>query len=180
MPEQSSTIEVHSAEESGHPQQSFISPDVEMMLLTWVSFFLLLGILYKFAWKPILDGLDAREGSIRKAVDDAERIKLELEKIHQTREKMLEDTEVAAKEIIAESRTAAVEAAKVIQQKTKDEVKIILENANREINSTKEQAQAELRRESAEIALKLAGKLLEENLDNDKNRRIVDQFIKTL
>ena len=68
-----------------HSQSDIISPDVSMMLLTWVTFLLLLALLYKTAWKPILDALDAREEKIRRALEDAQKAHEELERVNQTR-----------------------------------------------------------------------------------------------
>ena len=171
------TETVTSAQESHH-QQSFISPDVTMMLLTWVTFLSLLAILYKFAWKPILQALDDREAAIRKAVDDADKAKAELAKTNATRAQLIAEAENKAKGIITQSRTAAVEAAKIIEQKAREEAQILLENARREIKEETQKAQSILRKESAQIAVSLASKLIDENLSTQKNQEIVNEFIK--
>ncbi len=170
-------------EVEGHAQESsagFLSPDVNMLILTWVTFFLLLIVLYKLAWKPILAGLDARETSIKKSVDNVERIRLELLQIDNKRKQILEEAENKSKEILAQARAGAVEQAKSIQEKAKEDARILVENAKREIKEEVEKARADLRSESAEIAVALAEKLLEQNLDDEKNRRLVDDFIKKI
>ena len=170
-----SVKEAASSHETG-----FMSPEITLIILTWVTFFAVLAILHKFAWKPILAALDAREDMIRKAVEDADKAKEELNRINETRHKLITEAEVKAKEIIEQSRKAAVEAAKTIEQKTREEAKIMLQNAQREIHEEVEKAQAKLRRESAEIVVDLASKLIQENLDNEKNRKLVDRFIKEI
>ena len=161
-------------------EPGIMTPDVTMLILTWVAFISLLIILHKFAWKPILAALDAREQSIRDAVSNADRAKAELEKIQATRDQILSEAESKSKELIEQSRKAAVDAAKVIQQKTREEAQILLKNAEREIKDATERAQSILRVESARIAVELASKLIEENLDDEKNRKIVDEFIKRI
>ena len=160
--------------------KSYFDPNTSMMVMTWVVFFLLLAILYKFAWKPILTALDNREELLRKSIDEADQVKAELAKIEETRTKILAEAETQAKEIITESRQAAQEAAANIQHKAKEEAQILLENAQREIKESLNKTKAELRQESAEIAVKLASKLIEENLDDAKNKKLVDSLIKDI
>lgn len=161
-------------------QSGLFSPDVNMLLLTWITFFLLLIVLYKFAWKPILSALDEREKTIRKSIDDAEKIRRELQTITQTRQQMFTEVEEKSKAILALSRQGALEQAKLIHEKAKEDAKILLENTRREIKDEVEKAQIELRSESARIAVSLAGKIIERNLDDEKNRKLVDELIKDI
>jgi F-type H+-transporting ATPase subunit b len=166
-----------------HPeegQNTLLAPDAALLLLTWITFFTLLVVLYKTAWKPILTALEKREAMIRKAVDNAEDAKNQLAKIAETRGQLIKEADREAREIVEASRKAAVEAAKVIEHKAEEQAQIILENAQREIKEAKEELVADLRRESAQVAVQLAEKILEENLNNEKNNKIIDQFIKNL
>lgn len=161
-------------------EASFIAPDLGMLILTWVVFFLLLGILYRFAWKPILTALDAREKSIRRSIDDVERIKREMEGIEHTRKQLIGEAHAKSKEIIDHSRKAAREAAQVIEEKAKETAKISLENALRDIREETQKAQLQLRREGAHIAIELASKLIEENMDTEKNQKTVNRLIQEI
>jgi F-type H+-transporting ATPase subunit b len=161
-------------------EASFINPDLGMLILTWVVFFLLLGILYRFAWRPILAALDAREKSIRKSVDDVERIKREMENIEQTRKQLIGEAHAKSKEIIDHSRKAARDAAQIIEQKARETAKISLENALRDIREETQKAQLQLRREGAHIAIELASKLIEENLDTEKNQKTVNRLMQEI
>ena len=136
-----------------------MSPDIIMLILTWVAFISLMLILHKFAWKPILAALDAREEVIRKSVEEAEN---------------------KSRQMIEDSRKAAVEAAKIIQEKAREEAKILIENATREIGAERDRAQDQLKKLSAEIAVDLAEKILEENVDEAKNRRLIDEYLKQI
>jgi F-type H+-transporting ATPase subunit b len=156
----------------------FFAPDVSMMLLTWVTFFIMLGILYKFAWRPILTALDQREEKLRKSLEEADRLTTELEQINQTRQEIVQKAQSEGKLIVEESRHAAIEAAQHIREKARGESQILLENAKREIHDATEKARAVLKQESIDTAVKLAGKLIEENIDQKKNKRIIDEFIK--
>ncbi|HLF17853.1 MAG TPA: F0F1 ATP synthase subunit B [Candidatus Omnitrophota bacterium] len=178
MANPSTTETIVHAEESHEAQASFFSPNVSLLLLTWFTFFTLLAVLYKFAWKPILAALDAREETIRCSLEEAQRLKNELAQIEQTRQEMVKKAEMEAKSIVDESRKAAVEAAHHVQQKTKEESQILLDNAKREIKNEVEKAQAKLKAESIDLAIQLAGKLIEKNLDAEKNKQLINEFIK--
>ena len=161
----------------GGEDVNLVGINKQMVLWTWVTFGLLLVILYKLAWKPILANLDKREQDIRESIENAEKIRTEMEQLEEKREKLIKEADDKAKEIVATARKAAVEASKVIEHKSKEEAKILLENASREINAAKEKAEAMLRHDSAELAIGLAGKLIAENLDNEKNRALTQQLI---
>jgi len=180
MDEDRETILVDSSAESTHSDSGIMSPEITLVVLTWVTFFLLLAVLKKFAWGPILSGLDAREESIRKSIEDAERIQQEMAKMDETRNKILDDAKTSAKEILDQSRAASKEEARIIHNKAKEETKILAENAQREIREELERARVQLRTESAQIAIDLAGKILEKNLNTDANRKLANRFIKEI
>ena len=165
---------------SAEVESDLLSPDTRMLVLTWVTFILLLLVLYKFAWKPILKALDEREALIRKAVDDAEKAREELARVHATRHELIAEAQRTAKEVVHEARQAAAEASHVIERKAKEEAQILLENALRDIRGETEKAQIILRKESAAIAVALAGKLIEKNLDDADNRKLVNEFIERI
>jgi len=166
--------------ESPHQEKGFFSPDMNMVLLTWVTFFLLLAVLYKFAWKPILSILDAREESIRKSLENVDRIKNELESLDTKCSQLIADADKKATEVIDQSRKAAKEAANIIENKARQEAQISLENALRDIKEETQKARVKLREESAQIAVGLAGKLIQENMNADKNRSLISRFIKEI
>ena len=179
MAQTSKTIHI-SVEKPTEVESQLFSPDVSMMLLTWVTFFLLLAILHRYAWKPILEALDNRERTIAKSIEDAEHIKQEMQRLDQTRQDRIAEAETVAQKILDQARKGAREASKVIQEKTREEAKILLENAQREIKEEREKAQAGLRYESAQVAISLAEKLISKNLESRQNQKLVKEFIKNI
>lgn len=172
-------VETHKAEtgkDAGH-EPSVINVDGQMVMWLWVVFFILLAILYKFAFKPIIAALDAREESIRKSVDEAEETRRKLEEVESTRADIIAKADDEAKDIVARGRKAAEEAAKTVKSKANDEAKILIENAEREIEDAENVARAKLRQESADVAIQIATKIVGENLDDAKNRALVDKLI---
>ena len=180
MADQTVNTETVAHESVPEHQIGFMSPEVNIVILTWLAFVILLVILKKYAWQPILSALDAREAAIRKSIEDADRAKEELNKINETRAQMIAEAEHKAREMLEQARKAAVEAAKMIEQKARSEGQILVENALREIKAEKEKAQASFRSESVHLVVELASKLIQENLDTKKNRELVDKLVKEI
>ena len=170
-----STVEVPSSGEAG---VMTISP--MMIGLTWVTFILVTFILYKVAWKPILEALDKREETIRKSQEEAAQIREELRKMEDFRGKSQAEADNQARDIIAAARRAAEDAGRVIEEKSRKEAQILVENAERDIGKAREKAIAALRKESADLSIALAGKLIGANLDDKKNRAMVDKLIERM
>ena len=164
--------------EEGTPGVMNVAPT--MMGLTWFVFAIVAALLYKLAWKPILKALDEREATIRQSLANAAKLRDELDKLEQQRREMLAEADRKSRDVIAEARKAAGETAALIEQKAHSTAQALVDNARREITAAEEQAKAALRRETAELALAVASRLLHENLDDAKNRALTDQLIQKL
>ena len=108
-------------------------PDVVMSILTWVTFFILLVILKKFAWKPILKGLDDREEHIRKSLQEADQAKEQLAQIEKKKIQILEEAKTQANAIIEQSRKMGGELAGQIEGRAKKNAEEIIVSARQEI-----------------------------------------------
>ncbi len=160
-----------------HDQPDLMNVAPQMMVLTWITFGILAFVLYKKAWKPILAGLDQREATLRKAVDDAAHIRDELAKLDEKQRVIIAAADAKAKEIVDAARGAASEAGTAIENKAREESQILLENAQREIRSEREKAVASLRKESADLAIGLSRKVIGESLDENRGRELVDRIL---
>jgi F-type H+-transporting ATPase subunit b len=152
----------------------------EMFIWTLGTFAVMAFILGKFAWKPILAGLDQREQDIRQSVDNAEKVRAELSAIDGQRREIIGQADAQAKDIVSRARRAGVESERAFEEKAREEAAILMENAEREIRSVREKAAADLRKDSVDAAIALAGKLIGENLDDQKNRQLTDRLINEL
>jgi F-type H+-transporting ATPase subunit b len=166
---------VHAASPA-EAEASLMNPDAGMVILTWVTFLALSAVLYKFAWTPILKALDAREDLLRRSIENADKVKAELEQLQQTRSRFIHEAEEKARNIISEAKLAGAQLAQGIQNKAKEEANILLENTRRDIKEEVAKAKITLREESAQIAIDLAGKLIEKNLDTETNRKLVHKL----
>lgn len=148
-------------------------------LSIWASvvFLALLAILWKFAWGPILGAVEAREGRIQSALDESEAQRVEAARLLEEHKAQLLDARRQSSEIIAEGRTAAERLRKELEEKARTEAQGIIETARREIGHEKDRALAELRKESVELALAAASRLMREQLDEDRHRSMVVDFL---
>jgi F-type H+-transporting ATPase subunit b len=153
------------------------APDIIMSVLTWVTFLALLFVLKKFAWTPIIAGLDQREKDIRTSLDAADKARAQLADVEVAKSKILEEARTQGMTIIQDARKTAEDVGKEIETKAKAHAESIIFSANAQIAGEREQVMNQLKRESIDTAIALAEKVLEANLDKDKNRQLVERAI---
>jgi F-type H+-transporting ATPase subunit b len=153
------------------------SLDPGLSLWTIVVFLLVLFILKKYAWGPILGALDAREQGIRSSIDQATQLQAEAESLMAEHRRQLADARRQAQEIVAEGRAAAERLGREIQDKARHEGDRIVERARAEIERERDQALTTVREEAVELALAAASRLLEERLTEDRDRELVRGYL---
>ena len=148
-----------------------------LMIWTVVTFILLLLILKKVAWKPILSALDKRENDIKEALVQAEKAKEEAKKILEENQANLAKAEEESKKIIEQSRAYAESLKEQLVSESKTQAKKIVEDASSEIQRRKDAAFKELKDQIAEISVKAAEKIIRESLDAQKGKQVVDKYL---
>lgn len=153
--------------------------DVNPGLIFWtvITFVILMLLLKKIAWKPILTALNLREKEIRDSLEKAEKAKEEAQKILSENQASLSKAEEEAKKIIEQSRVFAANLKEQLIKESKEQAKKIVDDASEEIQRRKDAAFDELKGQIAEIALGAAEKIIRENLDAEKNKKIVDKYL---
>jgi F-type H+-transporting ATPase subunit b len=169
--------EEHAAEGGG---AALFSLNYGLSLWTVVIFLLLLGVLWKAAWGPILAAAAAREQHIQQALDEAAQRQAEAAKLLEQQSAQLADARRQVQEIIAEGKSAGERLRREIEEKARAEGQSIVERARKDIAREKDAAIDELRRESVEIALAAAAKLMEQRLDPNTDRELVLGYIQDL
>ena len=155
-----------------------LDPEKIMAILLWATFFCVLFILQKFAWKPILAGLKQRENDIRKSIENADKIKAELAAIEVSKGKILEEAKDKGNVIIEQARKVGSELAAQIEARAKKNAEEIINSAHQEIEGERERVRNALKKESVQTAVSLAEKILKENLDSEKNKNLINQALK--
>ena len=154
--------------------------DPGLMVWTVATFLVLLFVLTRYAWKPLLGALDARENRIRENIQEAQRLRDESEALSAEHRAQLAEARREAQQIIADSRDAAEKVRKDIEEKARQESQAILERATNEIERGKAAALEQIRRESVEVALGAAAKLIGQNLDSEADRALVTDYLSKL
>lgn len=154
-----------------------LSVNVGLAFWTIVTFLLLLLILGKFAWKPILKSLDERENKIKESLEMAEQAKIEAKKIIEENQMNMRKAEEEARKILDENKNYAEQLKKQIIEESKLQANQLIEKANSEIERKKQEAFNELKNQVAELSIQVAEKLIAETLDKEKNAKLIDKFI---
>jgi F-type H+-transporting ATPase subunit b len=153
--------------------------DVNPGLIVWtfITFILLLVILKKVAWKPILTALDNREKGIEDSLNRAEKAKEEAQKILDENRASLSKAEEESKKIIDQSRTYADELKEQMLKQSKEQAQKLIDDAAAEIERKKQSAFEELRNQIAEISVNAAEKIMKETIDAEKNKQLVARYL---
>ncbi len=156
---------------------NFLDIQTGPILWTILNFVILLLLLRMVAWKPILKALETRESTINDALSRAEVAKSEAERILAENQKALLRAEEESQKVLRDSREYAERLQADASAKSQQESRRMLEQAQQEIERSKQQALNELRSEVATLAVGAAEKILNETLDADRQKRLVDTYL---
>jgi len=157
-----------------------IQPDPGLFIWTIITFLVLLFLLAKFAWRPLLTALENRQETIRKSLDDAQIAKRELERLQQESAQIIRQAHADAQSIVAKSRSDAERLGEELRQKAREEADSIVRNAERQIQLETRRALQEIRNEAVDISVTIASKLLERHVTREDNERLIDETLKQI
>jgi F-type H+-transporting ATPase subunit b len=170
-----------SAQEGAAPGGgSLMSLQLNLMFWTLLIFVILYFILSKFAFKPITAAVEAREKALEDAIEGAKRDRDAAARLLQEHQAAIDGARAEAQKLIAEGRAIAEKMRSDMLEQTRREQQDLLDRARREIESEKERAVAELRREAVDLALAGASKVIEQNLESDRNRKLVESYLASI
>jgi F-type H+-transporting ATPase subunit b len=159
---------------------ALVQPDPGLYIWTILTFLILVGLLAKFAWRPLLQALDARQQSIRGALDDARKAKQELEQLHVESAKLLAQARAEAAEIVSRSRSDADRFREEMKDKARTEATSLMRNAERQIELETTRAVQQIRQEAIDISIGIASKILQRNVSREDNERLIEETFKQL
>jgi F-type H+-transporting ATPase subunit b len=157
-----------------------VQPDPGLAIWTIITFLVLLYFLAKFAWRPLLRALQARQDIIRKSLDDAQQAKQELERLTQESAQIIRNAHVEAESIISKSRSDGEKLREEIKQKARLEGENIIREAKRQIETETNRALRQIRGEVADLSVTIASKLIQRNLSREDNSELIEETIKQL
>ena len=157
-----------------------LAPNLGLIVWITFTFLALLFVLKKYAWGPITTALTEREERITESMEQADRALSEAKKLQADNTKARREAEAEGQRLIREAREAADRLRSEEIANTKTQILTLQEQAKQEIERERDSALDSLRMEVADLAISAAEKILSENLDESRQKKIVDDFLSTL
>lgn len=145
-----------------------------------VNFLLLVFLLHRLLYRPVLNMLDQRKERIREGQEAAQQARTEAEQLRAEYERQLEESRAHARKIIEDATAAAERLREESVANAQQEAQRILEKGQEELRAEVAHARRELRQEVATLSVAVAGKLIQESLDSEKNRELTARLVADL
>ena len=158
-----------------------IKPDLGLLFWMIVSFSILLYVLIKFAWKPILKALKDRENSITKSLLAGQKAKDEMAKIEFGNEKITQLAKMERESLIKEAKELKNNIIEEARENAKLEAKKIILEARQSVEHEKNKVINEIKNQVAALSVDIAEKILKQKLgDETKQKRLIDELVKDI
>ena len=171
------TTEAHGSADAPNP---LVQLDPGLFIWTILTFLVLFFVLAKFAWKPLLAALEARENTISSSLEDAEKAKTELERLNAESEEIIAKARSEAQSIHVEARAAAEKIKTDLMSEAEEDAGKIRDEAEKQIRVEKEKAINEIRQEVVDLSLAVAEKVIKKNLSKEHNQDLIENSLKNL
>jgi F-type H+-transporting ATPase subunit b len=160
---------------------ALVTPSLGLIIWTTVVFLLLLFLLGKFAWKPVLRAIEEREKNIESAIRNAEEAKASLENLKKEGEKILSEARNEREVILKEAKELKEKLISDAKKQAQSEAEKIIQHARQQIQSEKQAALVELKNQVAVLSVEIAEKILKTELaDKEKQKIIIQNLSKEL
>jgi F-type H+-transporting ATPase subunit b len=153
---------------------------LDVLVTQIIGFLIVLWVLRKFAWGPILGNLEVRRKRIADNVAGAELMRKEAEQVKAKVEDELKGIEAQARARIQAAMAEGQKAAEEIRAGARFEAQQLRDKAKADIRMEYEKARASLHKEVVHLALGAAEKLIQEEMDDERHRKLVDRFVSEL
>ena len=157
--------------------RGLLDPHAGLMFWTLLIFVALWLLLRKYAFPAIFAAVEAREKALEDAIAAAKHDREEAAKLLEEHRRQIDAARADAQRLIAEGAKAGEKIRADMVEAARHQQQEILDRARQEIGAERDRAIAELRREAVDLAIKGASKVIERNLDDETNRKIVEQFL---
>lgn len=156
--------------------------DIHPGLIIWtiITFLILLLVLRKFAWKPILSALEHRERTIRESLEEAQRARQEAQRFYEEYERKMKEAHQDAQRVIAKAREEGEKLKEDILEQARKEAQSLMERARRQIELDTRAALGELRSQVAELAVIATEKILRQSLTPELHQKLAREMAEEL
>ncbi|MCT4624398.1 MAG: F0F1 ATP synthase subunit B [Schleiferiaceae bacterium] len=148
-----------------------VTPELGTFIWMFLAFAIVLFILKKFAWKPILNALREREESIEDALRSAERAKEEMAELKADNERILQEARKEREAVLVEAREMGDKIVSEAKQKATQEADKIIESARVSIEGEKSAALNEIKSQVANLSVEIAEKILRQQFADDQQQK---------
>ncbi len=157
-----------------------VQPDPGLYIWSIIIFLVLLFLLMKFAWKPLLAMLEKREDNIRQSLLDAEKARDELANVKEDTEKLLGEARTESQAIVAAGKKNAERMKDEIIEKAQSKSDALLVDAKKQIEIEKDRAIADVKAEVVNLSMEVAGKLIRKNLTKEDNLKLINESLSSI
>ncbi len=158
-----------------------VTPDAGLLFWMLLSFTLVLIVLKKFAWKPILNSLKEREESIAEALHAAEKAREEMEKLKADNEAIIRKARAEREKILQEAREIKIKIVEQAKEEASQEAQKMIELARVNIRNEEAKALEQIKAQVADLSIRIAEKILREKLgDSTEQQKLVEKYLNDL
>ena len=157
-----------------------VQPDPGLYIWTIIVFLVLLFLLMKFAWKPLLAMLEKREDNIKQSLADAEKARDELANVKEDTEKLLNEARTESQAIVAAGKKNAERMQEEIVDKAQSKSDALLADAKKQIQLEKDRAITDVRAEVVNLSMQVAEKLIKKNLSKEDNLKLINESLSSI
>ena len=155
-----------------------VQPDPGLFIWTILTFLVLVALLARFAWRPLLQALERRQATIAQSLDDAQRARQELERLQRESAQIMAQARAEAESILARSRSDAEALREELKQKARTEAAAIVKNAERQIQLETARAVQQIRHEAVDLSVAIASKILRRQVTREDNEALIQEALK--
>jgi F-type H+-transporting ATPase subunit b len=155
-----------------------VQPDPGLFVWTILTFLILVALLARFAWRPLLQALERRQATIAQSLEDAQRARQELERLQRESAKIMAQARAEAESILARSRADAEALREELKQKARTEAAAIVKNAERQIQLETARAVQQIRHEAVDLSVAIASKILRRQVTREDNEALIQEALK--
>lgn len=148
-----------------------ITPDLGLLFWTTIVFAILLFLLTKFAWKPILNMVNEREQAITESLELAKKTKAEMQVLQAKNESLLKEAKAERDAIIKDAREVAIKMVSDAKTKAKDEADKMIADAKVAIQTEKNAAMSDVKSQISSLALEVAEKIVRTSINTDEKHK---------
>ncbi|MET3684258.1 F-type H+-transporting ATPase subunit b [Alkalibacillus flavidus] len=147
------------------------------MIIQLIMFIILLALITKFAWRPLMNVMQEREEHVANEIDTAEKNRQEAERLMQEAQDELQGTRQNAQKIIEDAKETAKSEQNTMIAEAKEEAQRIKDNARQEIEQEKERAVQALQEQVGTLSVQIASKVIEKELTVDEQEKLINEYL---